>query len=466
MDSLMNVFVGNNIVVENYTKEVEQFFSRLLVFDNPEYYKKLNSGRWIGLTPKEIVLYERYGRNLILPFGMLPKIFENRNWFEKIVPEFCLHERKFQYGSRIKPYDYQELAIVASLSARQGIVVAPCGSGKTQIGLEIAARLKGRALWLTHTHDLLTQSIERAKSVFSLKDNDYGIVSNGKVELGNVLTFATVQTLSNVNLDSMKDYFDVIIVDEAHHVVGSPTKLMMFWKVISRLSARYKYGLTATPKRSDGLTQCMFALIGPMCYEVPADAVKDRTCDVEVEFHKTDYKPVVDDILLPDGSINYSKLITDVTENDKRNRQIASDICSMNGSVLVLTDRVKHAERLRNLVAMNDVSCVVLRAISGKKAREERKKAIDLLNDGKVKVLIATFALAKEGLDVPSLRNVVFATPQKNESIVTQSAGRVARKADGKDKGILHDYEDDFGIFNRWQKRRNSVYRKLGYIKK
>ena len=80
-----------------------------------------------------------------------------------------------------------------------------------------------------------------------------------------------------------------------------------------------------------------------------------------------------------------------------------------------------------------------------------------------MKVLIATYALAKEGLDVPSLNNLIMATPQKNETIVTQSAGRVARKADGKEFGTIYDYEDNFNMLRSWQKKRNGIYKKLGF---
>ena len=194
-------------------------------------------------------------------------MFAKKSAFDGIYHSFNVQVGGCEYKSTIKPYDYQEEAIKSAVAARQGVIVAPCGAGKTQIGLEIAARIGGRTLWLTHTADLLTQSMERAKTYFGLTNGDYGTITAGKVDIGNVITFATVQTMNKIDLSKVKDKWDVVIVDECHHVVGTPTQVMMFYHVISNLKARYKFGLTATPKRSDGLSPCMFALIGPKICE-------------------------------------------------------------------------------------------------------------------------------------------------------------------------------------------------------
>ena len=457
--------VGSDIRIEQCTDEIERLFTRQLTFDNPEFEKKLRSGRWIGDTPEKITLVQRIGDMLIVPFGVLPQVFEMRRKFEAINGDFEDNGR-FDYGSKIKPYDYQERAIKAAIAARQGIVIAPCGSGKTQIGLEIASRIGGRTLWITHTHDLLNQSMERARSVFGLGSADYGTITAGKVNAGRVITFATVQTMSKIDLRPLSDFFTTVIVDEAHHAVGTPTKLMMFWKVISRIKARYKFGLTATPQRSDGLTPCMYALIGPKAYEVKREDVEYTTCPVDVIVKQTPFKPNLDKILMPDGTLNYPKFITEITLDDERNKQIVTDVVAANGSSLVLTDRVEHIDKLVRMINDAGKRTIGLSAAVSKAAKEQRRSAIERLMRGDVDVLVATFMLAREGLDIPSLRNVFFATPQKNDSAITQAAGRVARKADGKERGIVWDYEDAFSVLKRWQLLRNRVYKRQGFTLK
>ena len=459
----MEAIVGSNIRIRNCTGEFERFLTEKLVFDNPEYYKKVNSGRWIGDTPRKISLIERHGRELIVPFGVLPFVFQNKELFSGIYHDFNINVGRIDYKSSIKPYDYQEDAIKKAVEKRQGIIVAPCGSGKTQIGLEIAARIGGKTLWLTHTTDLLNQSMERARSLFGLSGNDYGTITAGKVDIGNVITFATVQTMSKIDLKSIESDFDVVIVDECHHVVGSPTKVMMFYRVISGLKARYKYGLTATPKRSDGLTPCMFALIGSKVCEIDRYSVEKTTCPVKVNVRKTPYMPDMDRILLPDGTISYPKFIDDIIRNKERNDIIIDDVVNAKGTCLILTDRIAHIELFQKKLSERGIMSVSLSAAQTKKAKQERENAIFALNQKCIKVLIATFALAKEGLDVPSLDNLFMATPQKNDTVVTQSAGRVARKFEEKEFGTIYDYEDSFGMLVSWQKKRNAIYKKLGF---
>lgn len=459
----MEAIVGEEILIRNYTTEAYRFFSDKLTFENPEYYKKLNSGRWLGNTPEKITLMQKRGKDIIVPFGMLPEVFSKRKAFDGIYHSFNVTMGTNKYGSTIRPYDYQENAIQKALSARQGVIVAPCGAGKTQIGLEVAARLGGRTLWLTHTSDLLRQSMERAKSLFALPSSKYGTITAGKIDIGNVITFATVQTMNKIDLDKVRDAWDVVIVDECHHAVGTPTQVMMFYHVISNLKARYKYGLTATPKRSDGLSPCMFALLGPKICEIDRSAVENTTCPVKVVVKKTLYAPDMDRILMPDGTISYPRFVNDIISNKDRNDLIVEDIVNAKGTCLVLTERIQHIETLKKRLDERGIKSICLIAAASKKAKEERENAIFALNNKCVKVLIATYALAKEGLDVPTLENLFMATPQKNETIVTQSAGRVARKSDGKEYGTIYDYEDGFSMLVGWQRKRNAMYKKLGF---
>ena len=451
--------VGNKVVCENATKEVHEWCSNNLVLDNPEYLKKERMGLWTGKTPREIVLYERNGRDLIIPFGCVGRLresFADFPFYSSICPV-----SKFNYKSGIYTYDYQEMAVKAALGAKNGILVAPCGSGKTQMGLEIVSRLGVKALWLTHTTDLLNQSMNRAKSVY--ENWGIGTITGGKVNIGEGITFATVQTMAKVDLSQYKDAWSCIIVDECHRCIGSPTRVMQFYKVLSALSCRYKFGLTATPKRADGLQASMFALLGDIVYEVPKEAVANTTCPVRVEMIKTSYIPDPDRMLLADGTINYSALVDDMISNDDRFATVLSRIHDIpTGSpFIVLANRVGYLEKLNREYSGRSLCLSGMGKSKAEKAK--RKQALIDLNSGKLDAIFATYQLAAEGLDCPNLRYVVFATPEKNERVVEQASGRVARKADGKTHGTIIDFEDSFGMYKGWAKKRKSLYKKLGY---
>lgn len=461
----MNFYLSNKVVIEDYTPEVLAYCKGTLTFANPDYLKKEAMGKWTGNTQREIVLYERAGNRLYIPFGECQKVYKAfKNDITRVNVRICpLRARK--YESNINLYDYQQSAVEAVLRAKNGILVAPCGSGKTQMGLEAVARIGGKTLWLTHTTDLLTQSMNRARQCFGLPASEYGTITAGKVNIGNTLTFATVQTASNIDLSQYRDEWDVVVTDECQKVAGSPTKMMMFYKVLSALSARFKLGLTATPYRADGLERCMFALLGDVIHEVPQSAVAGNTVPVRVKFVNTGYMPDIDDITYGDGTLNYAKLISDITENKDRNAVIVGEIqrAAQNGGVLVLSDRLQHLDALERVVHGSGQRTARLGIASTKAEKERRARILTDLNNGALNVVFATFKLAKEGLDVPNLRTIVFATPQKDKATVIQSAGRVARKAEGKKFGRVIDFIDDFGIFYGYASKRKKYYKSLNY---
>lgn len=457
----MNVIISNKIKIIDPTKKIVDYCKSNLVLDNPEYAKKKRMGVWLGHTPSRIWLYEKIGDEYSLPFGCINDIYAlepDAQYTAKFKPL-----EAFSYGSTIKLYEYQKQAVETALKSKHGVVVMPCGAGKTQTALEIIARIGGKALWITHTQDLLNQSMDRAKSLFEASSKSYGKITGGKVDIGTGLTFATVQTMAKLNLDEYKDLWDIVVVDECHKAIGSPTKCMQFYRVLSALSVKYKYGVTATPKRADGLESTMFCLLGKIISETPRTAVKATTCPVSVKRVETGYMPDFSVALAGDGTLNYAGLVEDLTTNVDRFHLVLETIENLpvNSPTLVLGNRVKYLEALSR--EYFGYSQCLSSMGNSKAAKAERKKALKALNDGNIDVLFATYQLAREGLDVPNLRYVVFATPKKDPTTIMQSAGRVARKADGKEKGIVIDFVDNFGLYQGWAKKRQGIYKKLGY---
>lgn len=453
--------VSNKIYVQDASREFIDWCRKELVLPNPEYAKKERMGLWLGNTPREIRLYERNGIDVVIPFGCLKtiyRLFPNTSFFNAIIVS-----KPVDFISCINLYPYQENAVQAALRAKNGVIVMPCGSGKTQTGLELIARLGVKTLWLTHTKDLLNQSMSRAKSVFGIAPEAYGTITDGKVDIGSAITFATVQTMSKLDLAQYRDTFGCVVVDECHKAVGSPTKVMQFYKVLSNLSCRYKFGLTATPERSDGLEKSMFALLGDIVFRVSQEEI-DTTCPVSVRMVRTGYLPDMETALNADGTLNYNGLVEDMTHNEERFNLVLNiiNLQYKAGAMLVLANRVEYLKRLNEEFEGRSI-CLSQMGWS-QDAKEKRRKALRRLNEGQLDCIFATYQLAKEGLDVPNLRFVVFATPEKDPTTVTQSAGRVARKAYRKEKGVIIDFVDNFGMFSGWAKKRKAIYKKLGFI--
>jgi superfamily II DNA or RNA helicase len=300
----------------------------------------------------------------------------------------------------------------------------------------------------------------RAKSVYGIDKKTFGTITAGKVDIGESITFATVQTMSKLDLSQYRDQWDVIIVDECQHCAGTPTKVSQFYKVMSNLCARHKYGLTATPYRADGLEPAMYALLGDIGFEVSQDEVTS-TVPVRVGYVNTGYMPEYSNILQGDGTIDYNKLLEDLITNDKRFDVVSKTIQEKQGkgACMVLANRVAYLERLNSQYFGRSI-CLSGKGQS-KKAKKERAEALEKLNNGQLDCIFATYQLAAEGLDVPNLRYVFFATPEKNQTTVQQSAGRVSRGAEGKEYGTIIDFIDELPMYRAWANKRAAIYKKL-----
>ena len=99
-----------------------------------------------------------------------------------------------------------------------------------------------------------------------------------------------------------------------------------------------------------------------------------------------------------------------------------------------------------------------------KKLKAEREQALEDMRSGKKHYLFATYALAKEGLDIPRLDRLYLTTPQKDYAVIVQSVGRIARTFDGKEQPIAYDYVDYIRSLQKSFKKRCTSYRKCGCV--
>lgn len=449
----MKIIVSNNIRIVEPDEKIKDYAETNLVIKNPQYEQLQRLGKWTGNTSQYLAWYEIDGKDLILPFGCLQDLF--KMYFAEIFENRIIVDKKLTYKSNIKLFDYQEKVVTKAINAKNGIIVMPAGSGKTQTALEMIARLRFKTLWITHTIDLLNQSYNRAKD--NMEGVGLGKIANGKVEVGTHITFATVQTLKSIDLQEYADTWDCIVVDEAHRICGTPASTGMFYKVINKLVARYKYGLTATPYRNvKGTEKAMFSLLGNTIIEIDKSVVADRI--VQATIHKviTEFEDIPDDCIEFDGTLKYSTLTTALAEDKKRNDLILDLLEQCKDEyTLVLGDRVGQLYYLQGKLGCGNV-------IDGKTKKDIRENAIQEVRDGKVKVLFATYGLAKEGLDIPRLSRLILASPHRDKATIIQSVGRIERKFKSKTNPIVYDLVEPIFYYENMWKSRKSYYRKNG----
>ena len=457
--------VYNQLRISKYEYEyplIEKWCKENLVLSNPDYAKKARMGFWLGNTPKTLSLYEIDGDDLVLPYGCFNEILRLCPLMAEVRMDFVEHER-IDYGCTLPLYDYQQKALNALVEYGKGILQSPAGSGKTQIGIATAVALGTRTLWLCHTLDLVKQSKSRAEQYMS--PSLIGTITEGRVQIGKAITFATVQTMCNLDLSQYRDVWDCIIVDECHRVAGTPTAMTQFSKVLNALAARHKYGLSATVHRADGMIAATYALLGGIAYQVPDAAVRDKIMTVSV-LPRATHQGLSREFLDTDGTIIYAKLVNFLTDRYPRNNLIAADLVANRDHYnLILSDRLTHLETLMNRLPpdLRKQAAMIDGKMTSKKAKALREQAIEEMRQGRKRYLFATYSLAKEGLDIPRLDRLYLTTPQKDYAVITQSIGRIARTFEGKGEPIAYDYVDD-GVqyLVRSYKKRCTTYRKCG----
>ena len=453
------MMISNNIRISNPTQGIKDFCKNNLVIDNPEFLRRLKLGKYLGNIPEKIALYKKDGNDLILPYGCQDAVFRlvgDEISVKDIEINTCLN--KAEYNAKEVPlYDFQRKAVDSMCCEVCGILQSPTGSGKTQMGIGIITKLKMKALWITHTKDLLEQSKNRALQYIDA--DQIGTITSGKINIGSAVTFATIQTLAKIDLGQLRDTWGLIMVDECHRVAGSPTKLTQFYKVLDNLNAHYKMGLSATVHRADGKIKSTKAILGEVKYLITQEDVKNYTVPVSIHMVSTGSRPGRE-CLNWDGTIDYQKFLTSITNNTDRNNVIR-DLISANEykHILVLSDRVDHLHNLCNMLSVRLHNQAVI--ITGKTDKKTREASIEAMRKGEKTIMFSTYKLAAEGLDIPCLDTLIMATPIKDYAKVVQSIGRLSRKSEGKTEPIVYDLLDDSPYTIKMFQQRKRHYKKI-----
>jgi superfamily II DNA or RNA helicase len=209
---------------------------------------------------------------------------------------------------------------------------------------------------------------------------------------------------------------------------------------VSAFDCRFMVGLSATPWRRDKLSRLIFWHLGDIRHQVDADQLVEAGAILQAEVvpRETDFRPFAD------PSTEYSRMLSELTEDPERNRLIASDIAreasNGGGICLALSDRKAHCEALQRIL-WEDFGTDA-EVLTGDMPAGQRADLVERLNAGQVKVLVATGQLIGEGFDCKELSTLFLATPIRFSGRVLQYLGRVLRPAPGKETAKVYDYVD------------------------
>ena len=327
---------------------------------------------------------------------------------------------------------YQTTGILRLENKAQGMIVLPCGAGKTFGGVGAIARLGRTAIILVHTEDLLDQWVEEIRTKLQIEP---GVVDADRKEIDRPIVVASIFSLAPLleTDPAIGARFGVVLLDEAHHVPAAT-----FQRVIRYLPARYRLGLTATPDREDGHGKMVDWSFGP---RLLVKTVQELVSGGFLMMPRFVAVPTAFDFEMdPNDKHRLTKLHRAIVANADRNRLIA-DLAMWEAqageTVLVLSNRKPHCRKLGKMIAEMGVE---VRVVLGTTKKSERRESLDDLRTGKIAVVVAT-SLANEGLNIPRLSRIILAFPDRSYGWTVQRAGRLTRKWEGKDP-VLYDVVD------------------------
>lgn len=360
-------------------------------FPNSEFYAKQKSGKSTWDTERYFKLIEENEQDVILPRGSVGKMLrfcrdqEIDYEFQDLRPSIS----PIVLSSSIRLRNDQAQVIEAAQKKDFGVIVAPPGTGKTVMALQIIAEKQQPTLILGHRKQLAEQWKERINAFLGIPNAEIGTIGQGKLKAKEKITIATIQSLSKVlEKGGLKHQFGTVVVDECHHI---PAKT--YRTLLAQLPTRYMYGLTATPYRKFSDGKLIFLFLGEIIAELamPKDttrnalSIKIQETNFEVPFNpKTDRFEVLSKILVHD-SVRNELILRDVRgELDRRKK------------VVLLTERREHIESLHQYLK----STYEVITLSGEDSEISRKAKWLQLQQGHFQVLITTGQLFGEGTDL------------------------------------------------------------------
>lgn len=318
-----------------------------LTFANPAYQEAEKRGYWTGNIEQEIVGYQVEGDALVIPRGFTRQLV---GILRGAGIRYQVEDRRravapvdFTFLGEL--HDFQVEAVDAMAARDFGTLSSPTGSGKTVMALKLIELRKQPALVICHTKELMDQWVVRIETFLGIPAGQVGRIGGGKMKVGDKITVALVQSLYKVAHD-VTPHVGHLVVDECHR---APSRT--FTECVTAFCCRYMLGLSATPYRRDQLTRLIWWHIGDKVHEVDKEALVDagHILQPEVVYRETAFAPY------HDPSTEYSKVLSELTQDPARNSLIVDDIVreaqgNGGGVCLVLSDRKAHCEALQALL--------------------------------------------------------------------------------------------------------------------
>ncbi len=454
---------------------------RLAVFKNPEFFKHQAMRLPTFDKPRIFCCADDSADYLCLPRGcekeMKALLAEHGVSFTCMDKTSCGRTIAVEFNGELR--DEQPVALEKMLEHDIGVLSGTTAFGKTVLAIRLIAERKVNTLIIVDKVTLVSQWRNRLQEFLSIHETlpeaeanqkkrgrkksreIIGQLGNGKNTLSGIIDISLMQSLNksgDVN-ECVKNY-GMIIVDECHHAAASS-----FEQVLKAASAKYVYGLTATPTRKDGHHPIIFMQCGPIRYRDDAK--------LQAEKRPFDHFiiPRFTSLRAPLGrnepELTVQDFYSEIVVNEMRNQLIIDDVVNSHQqgrSCLVLTERTAHVKLLAKALSEKIPEVLSLMGKMGEKETGEIFKRISETPADRQLTLVATGKFIGEGFDEPRLDTLFLTMPISWKGTIQQYAGRLHRLFADKKEVQIYDYVDiHVKMLEKMYGRRLNSYASIGY---
>lgn len=356
-----------------------------------------------------------------------------RNILPNEVIDYVEHNEQFQ---NIQPNKMQlsalnNIADLRATGAKRGLIISATGTGKTYLSaFDVKNFAPKRMLFIVHKEQILNKALLDYQKILGGKLEDYGILSGSIKQNHARYLFATIQTISKDKYldDYLPEEFDYILVDEVHKA-GATSYL----KILDYFKPKFLLGMSATPERTDDFN--IYELFDyNIAYEIRLQQAleEDMLCPFHY-FGVTDFiheGKIIDDTSLLDQLVN-SDRIDHILEKVKYygfsgERVRGLIFCSRKDEAIKLSDMLNN-ENYRT------------EALTGDDSQSKRESSVKKLEEGEIDYII-TVDIFNEGIDIPSINQVVMLRQTQSSIVFIQQLGRGLRKHNTKEFVTIIDF--------------------------
>ena len=482
VDGELHITLSNGIYVDNTNLKasMQNKIRRMAAISNPIFYKNQAIGTSNYDTPRWIYLGKDHLSGYIqIPRGLQDELLER---VRQADIDYEIEDERQQgrninvdFKGELRPE--QDKALKELTRYENGILHAATAFGKTVVSSAIIAQKKVNTLIILESSALIEQWKDALEKFLNIDEElpayetKAGRVRKRKSLIGTlqgahdsmtgIIDIAMAGSLCKKGeYHKLLKEYGLVLVDECHHSASETIA-----NVLKELKANYVYGVTATPKRGDGLEKINYMLIGPIRYSYTAkEKAKEQGIKHLVYPRFTRTVPSRGVII---GKMHPNEAYEIIHNNDVRDEQIIEDVknCVSAGRTPVVLSRYKdHSEKLyERLKSYADYVFLM----TGNNSKKEHRKILEQMrqvNNDESMILVATASLVGEGFDFPRLDTLFMATPVSFRGVVEQYAGRLNRDYAGKENVIIYDYVDNhIPMFDNMYVKRLKAYKQIGY---